>query len=668
MCRFIFNIRLSLCFFLACLSLSVMANANDKPAISSFFDNPRIYTVAFSPDGKTVAMVVATQNGRLQLAAMDLEKRNPKIIAGFSNADIGEVQWVNANRLVYTTVDQKLAVGETRYYPGLYAIDKDGGDLRTLVDRVWIPESTASTIIKSKILSGENFFYGVDHSANSESVFVWEPIWDKTGEWEGLRLKRVNTRTGLVEIVPMPGASKEWLIDDNGVPRICVSTVDGIEKIFYRANKGEAWRVISETSAYADNDISPYAIGANGTLYVTSRNGHDKIGLYRFDLTKNAVEGEPIVTVDGYDFSGDLILEAGSGRLLGVRYENDAYSSVWIDEKLKGIQEKIDALLPATINQIRLARDGLSRYVIVRSYSDVQASMYLSFDTQESKLDLIGATFPKIDASKMSQQDLVHFKARDGLDIPAYLTLPKDKTQKNLPLVVLVHGGPYVRGVSWGWDAEVQFLASRGYAVLQPEFRGSTGYGFAHFKAGWKQWGMAMQDDIADGANWLIARGIVDPKKVCIAGASYGGYATLMGLAKNPELFKCGVNWIGVTDIMLMYNENWGGDFSSQWRKYGMPKMVGDPVKDVLQLKANSPVEIADKITQPLLMAYGSADRRVPIEHGEKFYSKVKKNNPNVEWIRYLDEGHGWGLPQTRIDFWGKVEIFLEKNIGEKAQ
>ena len=172
-----------------------------------------------------------------------------------------------------------------------------------------------------------------------------------------------------------------------------------------------------------------------------------------------------------------------------------------------------------------------------------------------------------------------------------------------------------------------------------------------------------MQDDLADGAKWAIAQGIADPQRICIAGASYGGYATLMGLINDPDLYRCGINWVGVTDINLMYDVNWS-DFSSIWKQYGMPLMVGDQIKDAVQLKSTSPLENASKIKQPLLMAYGSADRRVPLIHGEKFYAAVKKENPNVEWVVYSQEGHGgWSL-KTQVDFWSRVEKFLEKNIG----
>jgi dipeptidyl aminopeptidase/acylaminoacyl peptidase len=172
---------------------------------------------------------------------------------------------------------------------------------------------------------------------------------------------------------------------------------------------------------------------------------------------------------------------------------------------------------------------------------------------------------------------------------------------------------------------------------------------------------------VADGTRWAIAQGYADPKRICIAGASYGGYATLMGLVNDPDLYKCGVDWVGVTDINLMYDGNWryASDLSDGYKQYGMPQLVGDQTKDAAQLNATSPLMQAARIKQPLLLAYGGADLRVPIYHGNKFYDAVKAGNQQVEWVEYPEEGHGWKLPKNRIDFWGRVEKFLDRNIGQ---
>jgi dipeptidyl aminopeptidase/acylaminoacyl peptidase len=250
------------------------------------------------------------------------------------------------------------------------------------------------------------------------------------------------------------------------------------------------------------------------------------------------------------------------------------------------------------------------------------------------------------------------------------LTIPVQSEGRKLPLVVMVHGGPYMRGSRWGWAPDVQFLASRGYAVLEPEYRGSTGFGYNHFHAGWKQWGLKMQDDIADAVKWAVDMGYADPQRVCIMGGSYGGYATLMGLVNDPDLFRCGVDYIGVTDINLLYTGHWFyiSDTSDEAKQYSMPDLIGDPEKDAAQFKATSPIEQAHRITRPLLLAYGGQDRRVPLVHGTRFRDAVRKVNKDVEWIEYGAEGHGWHNPENRIDFWNRVERFLARHIGPDAQ
>lgn len=229
-------------------------------------------------------------------------------------------------------------------------------------------------------------------------------------------------------------------------------------------------------------------------------------------------------------------------------------------------------------------------------------------------------------------------------------------------MVVLVHGGPFVQAKFWRWDAEVQFLAARGYAVLEPQFRGTLGFGQAYYRAGWKQWGKAMQTDIADATRWAIEEGIANPQRIAIAGASYGGYATLMGLVRNAELFRCGVAWVGVTDLDMLHTVDWD-DVSSNYKKFGMPTLLGDRVRDAADLRANSPLTHSASIHQAVLLAYGGADKRVPLIHGETFRRAIQAKNSKTEWMVYRDEGHGWRVPANQIDFWNRTARFLDKHL-----
>jgi dipeptidyl aminopeptidase/acylaminoacyl peptidase len=294
--------------------------------------------------------------------------------------------------------------------------------------------------------------------------------------------------------------------------------------------------------------------------------------------------------------------------------------------------------------------------LLVVSSSDAQPPVYALYNTETQSLTRFARTMPNIDPRTLGRMEFVRYKARDGRTVPLYYTLPPAHYGKSrLPAVVLIHGGPWVRGSHWGWDSQAQLLASRGYLVLEPEFRGSNGYGYAHLKAGFGQWGGTMQDDVTDAVQWAITQGLADPQRVCAAGASYGGYATLMALAKEPQLFKCGVAWVAVTDIELMFTASWS-DATESVRRYGLTAMIGDPKVDAEKLRAASPTANAARITQPLLLAYGAQDLRVPLEHGRKFRALVTQQNKDVEWVVYGDEGHGWLKPENNLDFWTRVE------------
>jgi len=267
-----------------------------------------------------------------------------------------------------------------------------------------------------------------------------------------------------------------------------------------------------------------------------------------------------------------------------------------------------------------------------------------------------------IDPARMGTTAFERIRARDGRDLPVWLTFPAGAKGPQ-PAVALVHGGPWVRGRHWEWERDAQFLASRGYVVVEPEFRGSQGFGQEHFRAGWREWGRAMQDDVADAVRWAVQKGHVDPKRVCIAGASYGGYATLMGLVRDADLYRCGAAWVAVTDPRLLFKWSYTGDTAETSRLYDLPKMIGDPVADAERLAEATPVLQAARIKAPLLVAFGGSDRRVPIEHGNALRDALVKAGSPPEWIVYDDEGHGWLRAANRLDFAQRLERFLDRNL-----
>jgi dipeptidyl aminopeptidase/acylaminoacyl peptidase len=657
---------------LACAAGALAQTPAPRPPIASFFEKSAFSGAQLSPDAKALAVKYTLKGGRTGLFVLDLITDKPTPVANFDDADIDDVFWVNSNRLVFDTTDKKVGQRDLEYAPGLFAVNRDGKEMRQLADVGWARQTTGSHIQHEKNrLPANTYMMAPRGPQNSNYIYVRSPQWgdaDNAGaSARYVDLLLLDTVTGRSTVVKRPPEVKGWMLDKDGEPRFAYSWGENKnERSMYMRDKGsDEWRKLSTSKMYGDKDevFEPLAFAPDGTLYVKTRNGGDTKAIHTYDTQTGTISAEPVIKTPGYDFSGALI--SNHEKVLGMVFTTDARSTLWFDDKMKALQKRIDDLLPATVNLLSVAARPETPWVLVTSYSDQQPHIFLLFNTENGKFRKVGDAHPAIVPEQMGRQLQINYTARDGMVIPALLTLPVGK-RKNLPMVVLIHGGPWVRGSTWGWDNESQFLASRGYAVLEPSFRGTSGLGYKHYEASFKQWGLSMQDDIADGAKWAIDKGYADAGRICLAGASYGGYATLMGLIKDPALFKCGVNWVGVTDIELMYKGHWSfrSDMTPNWINFGATEMIGDLSKDAAQLKATSPLANATKITQPLLLAYGGADVRVPTYHGRKFYDAIKDSNKDVEWVEYKEEGHGWHLTKNNIDFWSRVEKFLDRNIG----
>lgn len=654
-----------------CAAPAVQAQATPAlPPLERFFNNAAFNGGVLSPDGRSIAARSSAPGQRDFLVVVDLQTNSGKVVAAYNDSDIGDFQWVNNERLLFNVRDRSVAQGDDDNAPGLFAVNRDGSNLIQLAETGFhrTGQRTGQRTGR-RLLPWHTLMLEGRGAQDSEYVYVRNLIWDSGFKKARFTLLRLNTLTGhSLEVTAPKEDVHSWMLDHKGEPRIAVSAKEDIGTIHYLDPATQDWRKLASYKLYGTNEnIEPLAFAPDGKLYVSARKGRDTSAMYTMDIATGQLSPEPLVNTAGYDFEGSIL--TSREKVLGMRFTTDAESVEWFDPAMKAVQETVDKLLPATVNLLsEPPQHAKTPWLLVRAYSDVIPATYYLFNRDTKLLNKVGETHPGIDPKQMGRQQPVSYKARDGLNIPGLLTLPPGAKRTGLPLVLLVHGGPWVRGSSWGWNPETQFLASRGYAVLETEFRGSTGFGSAHYKAGFKQWGLSMQNDLADGVRWAVEKGYVDPKRVCIAGASYGGYATLMGLVNDPDLYKCGVNWVGVSDINLMYSSaNHTNDFSDEWKRYGMPEMIGDRVKDAAQLKATSPIEQAARIKAPLLLAYGGADQRVPIDHGTKFYSAVKRTNPNVEWVEYPAEGHGFYLPKNRLDFWSRVEKFLDKNIGQGA-
>jgi dipeptidyl aminopeptidase/acylaminoacyl peptidase len=298
---------------------------------------------------------------------------------------------------------------------------------------------------------------------------------------------------------------------------------------------------------------------------------------------------------------------------------------------------------------------------IIRTFSDRTLGNYYYYDTKLGKVEQIAEVSPWLKKEHLAEMKPIQYTTRDGLVIQGYLTLPKGREPKKLPVVINPHGGPWARDV-WTFNPEVQFLANRGYAVLQMNFRGSTGYGRKFWEASFGQWGLKMQDDITDGVNWLIEQGIADPKRIAIYGGSYGGYATLAGITFTPDLYACGIDYVGVSNLFTFL-----GSIPSYWEPYRkmLYEMVGDPNKpeDKKRLEATSPVFHVQRIKAPLLIAQGAKDPRVNKNESDQMVEALRKRGVEVQYILKEEEGHGFNNEENKFEFYRAMEEFLAKHL-----
>jgi acetyl esterase/lipase len=630
------------------------------PPAEAFFERPVLSDAKLSPDGWSVAMRQGGKGTRTGLVVLDLRTLKPQVIARFDDRHVDEFWWVNDTRLLFDLEVELTGPNRADEGAGLFAVDRDGANFRQLVETrgAWLRAPPQG----APLLRWGTHVLHTPALAGDPGVIVMRAGEYSREKVDHFVLQRLDTTNGSATELDSPTHAFDWTFDAQGALRAARTREQERVTTLLRQPDG-SWKDIFQTTRLSRDGFDPSYIGPDGTLYVEAGYG-DHTAVFTYDAASGKLASRPLAASKEFSLHPRYI--ASDRKLLGLRYVIDAEVTQWLDDGMKALQAEVDAALPATANRLGVPRRGDSPWVLVQAFADRQPLTAYLYHRQTKKLSRLGSTHPALDPAQLGMSDFVRMAARDKLPIPAYLTLPPGvaaDAKPRLPMVVLVHGGPWVRGARWQFDPEVQFLASRGYAVLQPEFRGSQGFGWRHFEAGFKQWGRAMQDDVADAARWAVAQGVADPKRICIAGASYGGYATLMGLARDPDLFSCGVAWVGVTDPLMMFTVGWS-DITAESKRYGYTRLIGDPVADAAMLKSVSPIDNASRIQQPLLLAYGAWDVRVPIVHGEKFRDAIKPHNRDVEWVVYDNEGHGWARVETRIDFWGRVEKFLARTIG----
>ncbi len=618
---------------LSCQNKSRMTEKAPIIPLKDFFKNPDIAYFMLSPVGDKIAFTKPYKN-RMNVFTSTLGGKDTTQITFIEDRDVQGYFWKTNNRIIYMRDNG----GDENFH--LYAVDADGKNQKDLT-----PFSKVNVQIVDDLEGNENEVLIGMNKENPELFDVY----------------RLNINTGALTLeAKNPGGVSNWITDHNGVVRIAMQS-DGVNTVMlYREDVKQPFKKVLTTNF--KESVNPlFFTFDNKHVYASSNLGRDKSAIVKFDAA-NGKEMELIFEHPEVDVE-DLSYSQKRKVLTEISYTTAKEETKYLDKETEAIYNKLKEKLGDKYEIMITSSNKNEDKLLVRTISDRSLGTSYFYDVVKNDLVKIADRAPWINENHMSEMKPISYKSKDGLTINGYLTLPKGVEAKNLPVVVNPHGGPWARD-EWGWNPEVQFLANRGYAVLQMNFRGSTGYGRKFWEASFKQWGKTMQQDITDGVEYLVKEGIADPKRVAIYGASYGGYATLAGLTYTPNLYACGVDYVGVSNLFTFMKT-----IPPYWKPYldMMYEMVGNPTKDTALLREASPVYHADKIAVPLFIAQGANDPRVNKAESDQMVEALKKRNIQVEYMVKDNEGHGFGNEENQFDFYGAMEKFLAKHIGDSA-
>lgn len=599
--------------------------------LRDFFKNPEKSGFQISPDGKHISLTQPYEN-RMNIFVQNRESGETTQVTFEKDRDIAGYFWGSNERILFIRDNG----GDENFL--LYAVDYTGDNLDCLTPfenvRVGIVDELEE--IDNEILI----------SINQRNPEVFDVV-------------RMNIKTGEMEIVAEnPGNIAGWVTDHDGKIRIALQS-DGVNNsLLYRKTEQDDFKTILTTN-FREN-VSPLFFDfKNEHIYASSNIGRDKSAIIEFDIENGketrVIFEHPEVDVESMSFSKKRKV------LTAISYTTWKRERKFLDttteELFKKLAEKLGKYEIGITNS-----DKAEEMFIVRTWSDRSLGAYYLYDFKADVLKKLADLSPWLDENELCEMKPIQYQTRDGLTVHGYLTLAKGVEPKNLPLVVNPHGGPWVRD-TWTYNPEIQFLANRGFAVLKINYRGSTGYGRKFWEASFKQWGKAMQDDVTDGVNYLIEQGIADPKRVGIYGGSYGGYCTLAGLAFTPDLYACGVDYVGVSNLFTFMKT-----IPPYWKPFleMMYEMVGNPEKDVELLKSASPVFHVDKIKAPLFIAQGAKDPRVNVDESDQMVKALRDHGVEVPYMVKENEGHGFHNEENRFEFYEAMEKFLEEHLLKK--
>jgi dipeptidyl aminopeptidase/acylaminoacyl peptidase len=604
-------------------------------SVEDFFRNPEKSNYQLSPDGGYFSFMAPYQR-RKNIFVQKIGEDSAIRLTSSTDRDISGYGWASSGRLIYI----KDSAGDENFQ--LYAVDRDGTNPKDLTPFPGVRIQLIDILEDNE----EEIIIGM----NKNNPQLFEPY-------------RINIHTGdmhqLAENTNMMEPIDSWMTDHDGRLRIAGKVVNGTETVLmYRDTEDEPFREVLKTDFTESMGPLFFDFKEDHLVYASSNLGRDKAQIVQFDLHQGREVGEVIFKHDEVDVSG-LRYSRRRKVLTSITFLTDKRHVIFLDPETEAWFRKLEEKLPGYEISVTSHNKAEDKFII-RTYTDRSLGAYYFFDIQSGDLQKIADVSPWLDEKDLAQMKPVTYQSRDGLTVNGYLTLPPHRDPVNLPVIINPHGGPWVRD-TWGYNPEVQLFATRGYAVFQVNYRGSTGYGKAFFKAGFKEWGRKMQNDITDGVQWLVDLGIANPSKVAIYGGSYGGYATLAGVTFTPDLYCCAVDYVGVSNLFTFMKT-----IPPYWKPYldMMYEMVGNPEKDEEQMQAASPVYHVDKIKTPLFVVQGANDPRVNIDESDQIVRSLRKRGIDVPYLVKYDEGHGFHNEENRFEMYKATLGFLSKYLG----
>ncbi|WP_245803506.1 S9 family peptidase [Daejeonella lutea] len=600
----------------------------ERIPVENFFKAAFKTSFLVSPDGEYISYL-KPDNNRIHIYVETWDGKNTTQLTCDSNRSIAYHFWANNDELLYLKNESE------NDDPGLFAVRRDGSNKRELLSFA----KTKIRLITSEPVKDNNVLV----SLNRRDSTVFDAY-------------RLNIQTGkLTLLVRNPGNITKWYADRDGQLRMAIAS-DGVnETLLYRESEKNNFNVVLTNNFKAS--ISPVGFSKdNSCIYALSNTNRDKMALVELDCVTGK-EHRVIYSNSEVDVS-EAVFSANKDKLIYAGYETWKKARHYLDDSVKDRYARLEKLLPN--NEVRVtSADASENKFIIRTYTDRNPGSFYRYTYNDNKLVELGDVNPSINLEDMAEMKPISYKTRDGLTVDGYLTLPKGRDETNLPVIVMPHGGPDSRN-SWGYNSEVQFLANRGYAVFQVNFRGSKGYGKKFWIAGFKEWGGKMQDDITDGVRWLITKKVADPNRIGIYGSSFGGYSALHGLCFQSELYKCGASYSGLTNLFTYMK-----DIPPYYRPYVQMyyETVGNPEVDADYFRAVSPVFHTDKIRSPVLIAQGGKDPRVNMNETNQFVQELKKRKVPVTYILKENEGHFFRNAENKLEFYRELEKFLDKNL-----